>query len=266
MIPFVKRYAGFFLLLLSVGGLVVLNLDPVGAAAVTATTAVATATTAVTTAPSTTASTTTRAIYVVEVQGEVLAPGRYVLAGSATVADALALAGGVTGIADLATVNLAKALYDGMVVNVPAVVAPAPEVFVYVDVKGAVRYPGVYRVSAGLRIYDAVMLAGGLASDADATTVNLAAVLADGMMIVIPDASADSTGSTTVATADDDRVDINTATVEELDTLYGIGYILAQRIIDYRAEFGPFEAIEDIMKVDGIKDSVYEAIKDDIRV
>ncbi|MFA5005972.1 MAG: SLBB domain-containing protein [Candidatus Izemoplasmatales bacterium] len=261
MIAFVKRYAGFLFLLLSVGGLIVLSLDVVDASPVAA------AVTTTSAAPAaTSAATTSRAVYVVEVRGEVDIPGRYVLAGDATVADAIALAGGATATADLDRVNLAKAVYDGMVLDVPGVLAPTPAAYVYVDVKGAVRYPGVYRIAADLRVVDAVMLAGGLTESADTASINLASGVADGMMIVVPTASAGGTATTSTDNAEDGKIDINTATVEELDTLYGIGYILAQRIIDYRAENGPFASIEEIMNVAGIKDSVYEKIKDDIRV
>ncbi|MCK7486413.1 MAG: helix-hairpin-helix domain-containing protein [Bacillus subtilis] len=119
-----------------------------------------------------------------------------------------------------------------------------------------------------MRVYDAVMLAGGFAAGADASTVNLAQTVRDEMMIVIPFVSTSSPDEEDPADVDEEsgKININTATVEELDRLYGIGYILAQRIIDYRAEYGAFESIEDIMKVDGIKETVYEAIKDDICV
>jgi len=256
LIAFVKRYAGFFLLVLALGGLVVLNLgDPVGAEA-----AVFTATTAA-------AQTTTLSVMTVELRGQVASPGKYVLSAGATVADAIALAGGALATADLADLNLTKSVYDGMVLSVPALVSTDAVVYVFVDIKGAVRYPGVYRVADTLRVYDAVMLAGGFLAGADAGTVNLAARVSDAMMIVIPFEAADATEEDETASADDDgRIDINTATLEELDTLYGIGYILAQRIIDYRAEYGAFESIEDIMNVDGIKESVYERIKNDIRV
>jgi len=267
MIAFVKRYAGFFLLLLSLGGLVFLN---VGSRAEADAPVIRTTTTAATTsAVSTTVTTATTGvrIYAVDVIGAVLHPGRYVLSEAATVADAIALAGGATATADLSAVNLAKALYDGMVVAVPAV-AEVPKTYVYVDVKGAVRYPGVYRVEAGKRVYDAVMLAGGFTAAADASQVNLAVTVTDEMMIVIPFLSTPEPDDEDHDVTDEDagKININTATVEELDVLYGIGYILAQRIIDYRAEYGAFETIEDIMKVDGIKDTVYEAIKDDICV
>ncbi|MDP3131020.1 MAG: helix-hairpin-helix domain-containing protein, partial [Bacillota bacterium] len=164
-------------------------------------------------------------------------------------------------------INLAKALYDGMVISVPDVVA-TPKTYVYVDVKGAIRYPGVYRVEAGLRVYDVVMLAGGFTAGADASEINLALTVKDEMMIVIPFVSTPDPDDSDPDVEDepDNKININTATVEELDRLYGIGYILAQRIIDYRAEYGAYETIEDIMKVDGIKDTVYEAIKDDICV
>ena len=269
MIAFVKRYAGFFLLLLSLGGLVFLNVGSraeADVAVVRTTTTIQATTTASTTAVTT--STMGPRLCAVDVIGAVLHPGRYILSETATVADAIALAGGAAATADLSAVNLAKALYDGMVVAVPAAAA-APITYVYVDVKGAVRFPGVYRVETGKRVVDAVLLAGGFTADADASNINLAVTVRDEMMIVIPFVSSVSDPDGEDPEEIDvnaGKVNINTATVEELDVLYGIGYILAQRIIDYRAEYGAFETIEDIMKVDGIKESVYEAIKDDICV
>jgi competence protein ComEA len=256
MIAFVKRYAGFFFLLLSLGGLVLLNLgDPVSAAVDTTTTA-----------STTTSVDTSVAVMTVEILGQVAVPGRYVLAGDVTIADLLRLAGGILPTADLTSVNVEKALYDGMVVSIPALTSTTVATsYVYVDIKGAVRYPGVYRVAGTLRVQDVVALAGGLLATADTSSVNLASPITDAMMIVIPTVST-VVVETSSDDESDDRIDINTATVEELDTLYGIGYILAQRIIDYRADHGDFAAIEEIMNVDGIGTSVYEAIKDDIRV
>ncbi len=260
MAQFVKRYAGFFLLIAAISGLVYLNIgNPVEAETATVTTT--------TSDPMTTTTETMPSIAVVDIRGGVTNPGVYTVSLGATVADVIAMAGGATANADLSEVNQAKAVYDGMVVLVPEVTAVSVvRTYVYVDVKGAVRYPGVYRIELGLRVVDAVMMAGGFTDDADIMDINLARSVTDEMMIVIPFAATNTETETEETDADAGKININTATLDQLDTLYGIGYILAQRIIDYRAEYGDFEAIEDIMKVNGIKESIYEQIKDDIVV
>lgn len=144
-----------------------------------------------------------------------------------------------------------------------------------VDVTGAVPRPGVYEFPTGARVKDAVQAAGGLLAEADKSTINLAAPLEDGQRLEIPYLSGleptpppftgfSSSGNRVGGTGQ--LIDINTATVEELETLPGIGPTLAQAIVDYRNEFGPFFAIEDIMFVDGIGPDTFEAIKDLITV
>ncbi len=146
----------------------------------------------------------------------------------------------------------------------------------YVYVCGAVREAGVYALPEGSRIYEAIALAGGLSDEACADYVNQAEVLADGQMIRIPteaeaadlprEASA-SDGTTEQASEPaDDRVDLNTAGMAELTALPGIGEAKAERILAYRESHGGFSAAEDIMKVEGIKEGVYNRIKDYIRV
>ncbi len=261
MAQFVKRYAGFFLLVAAISGLIYLNIGG-SVQADTTTTITTTASTSMTTTAS-----TLPAIAAVDIRGCVVRPGTYAVVAGATVDDVIALAGGTTARADLSGVNRAKAVYDGMVVLIPELTATTVvREYVYVDVKGAVQYPGVYRIELGLRVYDAIMMAGGFTGNADVMAINLAKSVTDEMMIVIPFTAATTIDGTEDTDDTAGKININTATLDQLDTLYGIGYILAQRIIDYRAEYGDFEAIEDIMKVDGIKESVYEQIKDDIVV
>jgi len=148
-----------------------------------------------------------------------------------------------------------------------------------VDVGGAVPRPGVYEFPAGARVKDAVQAAGGLLAEADKASINLAAPIEDGQRLDIPYLSGmeptpppinfsggSSTGGGGTGATFGQLIDINSATAAELDTLPGIGPTLAQAIIDYRNEFGPFFAIEDIMFVDGIGPSTFEAIKDMITV
>ncbi len=152
---------------------------------------------------------------------------------------------------------------------------------VVVYVCGAVVNPGVYELSEGSRIDDAVMAAGGFSEDADRTYVNLAARLSDGSKLQIPTVleASDETvakgidsfdtednGSKSGASEGGGLININTATQSELATLPGIGEGIAGKIIKYRDENGSFKSIEDIMKVSGIKDKLFSKIKDQITV
>ena len=142
----------------------------------------------------------------------------------------------------------------------------APDVTVYVC--GAVRSPGVVRLPAGARVCDAIELAGGATAAAELAAVNLAAKVIDGQQIVVPErgaAPAAATGDASSSTAGG-LVNINTASVDELQELQGVGPATAQAIADYRTEHGPFTAIEGIMDVPGIGDAKFAAIKDSITV
>ena len=145
-----------------------------------------------------------------------------------------------------------------------------------VYVCGAVQRPDVYEISADSRIVDAVSAAGGFAIDAYPEAMNLAETVSDGSRIYVPtkeevDALAvvySDTGSGSGGTTSDStgRVNINTATLEELTTLPGIGDTRARAIIDYREQNGAFGNIEDIMQVTGIKEKSFSKIKDSICV
>jgi len=124
-----------------------------------------------------------------------------------------------------------------------------------VDVSGAVVSPGVYAVAPGSRINDAIQAAGGLAVGAEADQLNLAALLKDGDHIDVP-------GIVTTSHVSAGRININTATVIELDTLPGISPTTAQSIVDYRLENGPFQSIQDVANVPGIGPSTFDKIKD----
>ncbi len=139
-------------------------------------------------------------------------------------------------------------------------------IFVYVC--GAVCNPGVYELPAESRAYEAVTQAGGMQEEAAGTAVNLAEVLTDGQKLQIPfqgevsDAQVSDSGEVTT----DSRVNINTASLEELTTLKGIGQTRAEQILEYREKHGSFASPEAIMNVDGIKQGTYDKIKDNIRV
>jgi competence protein ComEA len=153
--------------------------------------------------------------------------------------------------------------------------APTPEPL-RIHVAGAVVRPGVYDLDEGSRVADAVDAAGGFVVEANMNALNLAAFLEDGERLDIPYVAGFvpdeepgfvvlSTG-TPSSVAGDDLININTASIEELDQLPGIGETTAIRIIDYRTINGPFATIEDIINVSGIGTATYEEIKDLITV
>lgn len=148
----------------------------------------------------------------------------------------------------------------------------------YVDIGGAVKNPGVYQVKEDTRLYEVVSMAGGFSENADLNTINQAAFVEDGQKIIIPTISKDGseinesldetgniTRSNTNIDTSSDKVNINSASKDELETLNGIGPVIAQRIIEHRS-ISRFESIEDIMSVKGIGNAIFEKIKDKITV
>ncbi len=139
---------------------------------------------------------------------------------------------------------------------------------IYVDVCGAVRYPGVYRLNDGARVFEALELAGGTTEEACIKAVNQAEFLTDGQKLYIPIEAeweyefADSASET----ENDGRININTASQAELCTLPGIGLTRAQAIIAYREANGAFESVEAVQNVSGIKSATYEKIKALIKI
>jgi competence protein ComEA len=129
---------------------------------------------------------------------------------------------------------------------------------VTVHVAGAVRRPGVYRLAAGARVDDALRRAGGARARADLDAVNLAAKLEDGRQILVPrrappvGATAAAPGAAAAGTAPAAPINLNTATLEQLDTLDGVGPGIAQRILDYREQHGGFRDVQELGEVPGI--------------
>lgn len=152
--------------------------------------------------------------------------------------------------------------------------------FIYVHICGGVSRPGVYRMEAGSRIFQAVEAAGGFAAGANEGYVNQSRELEDGMKIWIPsvsempDTQANMSGDDNAGIEltgrtsgrEDGLVNLNTASLEELCTLPGIGASRAQLIVDYREQSGGFTKIEDIMRVEGIKEGSFAKLKDRISV
>ena len=154
--------------------------------------------------------------------------------------------------------------------------SPAATPTILVHVIGAVTSPGLVRLPEGARVADALAAAGGLRGDADPAELNLAAVVSDGTQIIIgtkasprgevregsTSSGAVSTGTATVGAL----IDLNTATLAQLDTIPGVGPVTAQAILDYRTKHGRFTRIEELQEVDGIGTKTYAQIAPHVRV
>ena len=143
---------------------------------------------------------------------------------------------------------------------------------VIVHVAGAVRRPGVYRMRPGARVDDAVGRAGGATGRADLSQVNLAAKVEDGRQVLVPEkiraASGGSPGTATATATTQPGVplNLNTATLEQLDELDGIGPATAQNILDYREANGGFGSVEELGEVPGIGDVRLASLREQVRV
>jgi competence protein ComEA len=145
-----------------------------------------------------------------------------------------------------------------------AVEAAAPAALV-VHVVGAVRRPGLYRLREGSRIADAVARAGGATRRADVSLVNLAAPVADGAQVVVPrraPAGAAAAGIGGTPAAPGGPVHLNTATLEQLDELPGVGPSTAQKILDFREQHGAFTSIDELDAVPGIGPARLEQLRE----
>ena len=132
---------------------------------------------------------------------------------------------------------------------------------VVVHVAGAVRAPGVYRLPEGARVTDAVERAGGPVRGAAADMVNLAAKLADGQQVVVPSSVPRTGTAASPASVPDAPISLGTATVEELDTIEGIGPVTAQDIVAFRDESGGLSSVEDLDEISGIGPATMEALR-----
>lgn len=140
---------------------------------------------------------------------------------------------------------------------------------IYVYICGEVKHPGVYKFSKDDRVVEAIKASGGLTSKASAESINQAEKMKDGQQIIVPSKKQVTKKETTDATAiqsSSGKININTASAEELKTLSGIGESKANDIISYREEHGSFKSPEDIMKIQGIKEGIYNKIKDKITI
>ena len=145
------------------------------------------------------------------------------------------------------------------------------EEYIYVDIKGEVINPNVYKIKKGLRVIDVINLAGGLTEESDTSNINLSKIVTDEMVIVIKsknneevyiDSDVDINNNNN---NNNQLIDINTCTIDELLTLPGIGESKANNIIEYRKK-NKFNTINDIMNVSGISESLFNKIKEYIKV
>jgi competence protein ComEA len=141
-----------------------------------------------------------------------------------------------------------------------------PPIEVVVHVVGAVVTPGLYRLDEGSRVADALSLAGGATPKANLAAVNLAAPVVDGTQVVVPrkgeSAGAGSAPSTGAPSSPGGPIHLNTATVEELETIPGVGPVTAQRIIDFREQNGPFRSVDELDAVSGIGPKRLEQLRE----
>lgn len=146
----------------------------------------------------------------------------------------------------------------------------------YVDIKGAVKKPGMYAVQSDMRVFDVIEQAGGFCEDANQNQVNLAMKLADQMVIYVPKVG-EAAQETQVAgelpttlnepaAKEEGKINLNTADVTELQQLNGIGQKKAEAIIEYREQNGSFQSIEDITKVSGIGQQTFQKLKEHLSV
>jgi competence protein ComEA len=139
-------------------------------------------------------------------------------------------------------------------IHVARSTAPPKPAQLYVDVVGAVRRPGLYRLDRGARVAEAVQRAGGVARGADLELVNLAALVADGEQVVVPRRGAAGVAAAGggAPSAPVGPVHLNGATLEQLDGLPGVGPVTAQKILDYRTKHGGFDSVDELDAVSGI--------------
>lgn len=148
---------------------------------------------------------------------------------------------------------------------------PHYDSYIYVHVCGAVENPAVYKVKENSRIADVIQLAGGLKEEAADSSINQASIVTDGQQIYVPTKEEfaplkDFNQREAATTEANSKIDINKATLSELMTLPGIGKAKAESIVAYREDNGGFTVIEDIMRITGIKENVFNKIKDFIDV
>lgn len=140
------------------------------------------------------------------------------------------------------------------------------EGIIWVHVCGQVKEPGVYSFPEGSRVFDAVEAAGGFTEEADMDSINLAMSLVDEGKIYIASREEDKESNNSSESQSDGRINVNTATLDDLMTLPGIGEKRAESILKLREEKGSFQTVEELLEAEGIKEGIFEQIKDFIKV
>jgi competence protein ComEA len=149
---------------------------------------------------------------------------------------------------------------------------PTPTTVLYVHVLGAVTRPGLYTLADGARVVDAIGAAGGMSDDADQSGVNLARQLSDGEQLIVPHVGdpasvpAAGVGTSAGGATPGGKVNLNTATDEQLETLPRVGPAMAAKIIAWRTENGRFTSVDDLMNVSGIGQKTFDGLKDQVTV
>ncbi|WP_205752860.1 ComEA family DNA-binding protein [Cryptosporangium phraense] len=192
-----------------------------------------------------------------------MGPGRRGLAVLAAVGVVVAVLAGVAVWRDRPA---SSPVVSASVVAEPVASASASAVQAVVAVSGKVRRPGLVRLPAGSRVADAVDAAGGALPGADLSQLNLARKVVDGELIAVGVGAPAGAGAPAGSTSGDGPLDLNAATVDQFDSLPGVGPVLAERIVAYRTEHGGFRSVDQLREVDGIGDSRFEKLRELVRV
>jgi len=155
---------------------------------------------------------------------------------------------------------------SGGIAAAPASATPSPEIIVLVDVAGWVRHPGVYEFTEGARVIDAIDAAGGARPGAVLEALNLAALLVDGTQVLVSREGETPAPPVLGGAVVGGLINVNTATATELEELPGVGEVIAQAIVDYRTENGPFASVDQLLDVSGIGDATLENLRDLVTV
>ena len=170
------------------------------------------------------------------------------------------------GIASFYFLNSRPNAEIAAVAELPAIVEQVEPPKLIVNVAGKVTNPGVYQLPSGARVVDAIQAAGNQLKGVDISDINLARVLVDGEQILVGGSKSGSGKSAVKKISLDNPLDINRATLAQLDTLPGIGPVTAQRIIDYRTKVGRINALDELKKISGLVGSKFEEIKPLLRI
>lgn len=168
-----------------------------------------------------------------------------------------AVIGAVGGLIALLLVLLLRGPRETVTIEVDP--APDPSI-IHIRVTGEVVRPGIYEIPRGGTVGDAVAAAGGFTTTADTDAITTTALLDDGDQLEVPPRP-EAGEATEASPSAGEAVNINTAGLEALEALPGIGPALAQRILDYRAEFGPFQSLDELADVSGISDRMVDELR-----